>query len=56
VCSGAEDANAAIGVFDDGEDVHARAVKGGGGEKVAGQDRVGLGLFTGVLAGRTLRR
>jgi hypothetical protein len=38
----AEDADAAVGVLDDGEDVHARAVQGGGGEEVAGQDRVGL--------------
>jgi hypothetical protein len=36
------DADAAVGVLDDGEDVRRRAVQGGGGEEVAGEDRVGL--------------
>lgn len=31
-----------VGVLDDGEDVRRRAVQGGGGEEVAGQNGVGL--------------
>jgi hypothetical protein len=38
----AEDADAAVGMLDDGEDMKGRAVQGSDGEEVTGRDRVGL--------------
>jgi hypothetical protein len=43
VRGGAKDADAAGGVFDDGEDVQPGAGQGPGFEEVGGEDRVCLG-------------
>src|SRR5262245_38283067 len=43
MCGGAEDADTAVGVLDDGEDVLALPGQGDGLNKVAGEERFGSG-------------